>query len=92
MAKKNVEDISEKIMNIYEKFERLHFVNRIAVGLLKKQKKFMQIKSPQIKIIGYNEKSKEYYVSIFAGGQILETRLNVDRKNPDYKTQILECI
>jgi len=78
---------SKNICVILQKIEELEFVNRVSPGSFKNQKS-----SPKIEIIGYDDRTKKYFLNVFGGEYIQKVTLNVPAKDPSYEARIKACI
>ena len=83
-GKKN--NIPKEICNVIEKLEDLDFVNHISPGKVRNSNN-----GSGIKIIGYDDKMRNYHISVSVGKYEQRIMLNVPLRKPHYDTLISGC-
>jgi hypothetical protein len=79
-------NIPKEICSIVKRLERLDFVKHIELGNFRNSNN-----SSGIRVIGYDEKSRNYHINANTGRYEQKILLNVFDKKPEYEPLIKRC-
>jgi len=79
--------VPKEICTVIERLDKLNFVRHINVGDYRNSNN-----GSGIKIIGYDEKSRNYHINVSKGGFEQKMLLSVQDKKPEYESSIINCL
>jgi hypothetical protein len=79
-------NVPKEICAVVEKLEKLEFIRHIRLGDLRNS-----CNDSGIRVMGYDEISRDYHINVSAGKHEQRIILNVQNPNPAYEGRIKEC-